>query len=92
MPIRVRSLVRLPTPLRSLLSHALVSTIEINQMVSHGVSVMCQVMYECLNATPGNTVISAMPTNVLTAKGMISMEYDRIWQNWLNEQIWRAWQ
>lgn len=74
------------------MSHALVNTMEASKVMNHGVNVWCHLMLEWLNATPGNTVMSAMPTNVHYAKGMISVESDRIWKEWLNEQIWKAWQ
>jgi len=83
---------RLPRRCNLLLSHALVNTMEASKVANHGVNLWCNLMLEWLNATPGNTVIRAMPTNVLTAKGMISVENDRIWKEWLNERIWRAWQ
>jgi hypothetical protein len=78
--------------MRSVMSRALVSTIETSKVINHGVAVTCHLMLVWLNETPGNTVISAMPTNVHFAKGMISMESDRIWREWLNDRIWKAWQ
>lgn len=77
---------------RSVMSHVLVNTIEVSKVLNHGVSLWCQVMLEWLNATPGYIATTATTIDVLTAKGMISMETDRIWKEWLNDQIWRAWQ
>jgi len=90
--------IRTPRPLvprscRLLMSHVLVNTMETSKVLNRGVNVWCQAMLEWLNAIPGNSVIPAMPINVLTAKGMISMEMtDRIWEQWVNDRVWKVWQ
>lgn len=83
----------LPRPLLSLTCHALVGTIEASKVINHGVNVLCQATLAfLLNETPGSSATSATTINVHIAKGMISMENDRTWENWCNERIWKLWQ